>query len=116
MKKNGREAEDSRYHGTILGGHGHDTAAAGAAAPDESELQPVQILGGPVTSISDWVSQFQLRAKTTSPVSEIEVEGAEEGATPATSGLTSAPATPAGVDVEVEGVQTPVSVSRKQPA
>ena len=94
MKKNGKEAEDARYHGTALG--------------KDSELQSVPILGGPVTSISEWIDQF--RAKTMSPRSEMErVEGeaGEEGATPATSVLSSAPPTPA---AEVaSAAQTPMS-------
>ena len=84
MKKNGKETEDSRYHGTKLGA--------------DAELQAVSILGGPVTSIAEWADQF--RAKTMSP--------REEGATPATSMLSTAPPTPAAVDVEMEA-QTPVS-------
>ena len=79
MKKNGKEAEDSRYHGTALG--------------KDSELQGVPILGGPVSSISEWMDQF--RAKTTTPRSEMDVDAVEEGATPATSVLSSAPPTPA---------------------
>jgi hypothetical protein len=115
MKKNGREAEDSRYQDTVLGGHvANNTSGAAGDAIEESELQPVQILGGPVNSISDWVRQFQVRPL---PVSDLEGDGAEEGATPASSALTSAPATPAGMDVEVEAAHTPLSVvvSQEQP-
>ena len=94
MKKNGKEAEDSRYHGTALG--------------KDSELQSVSIMGGPVTSISEWIEQF--RAKTMSPRSDMEGVNDEAGvevATPATSILSTAPPTP---PTRVEGeVQTPMS-------
>jgi hypothetical protein len=115
MKKNGREAEDSRYQDTVLGGHVvNNTAGPAGDAVEESEVQPVQIVGGPVTSISDWVRQFQAQPVS---VSDGEGDGAEEGATPASSALTSAPATPAGMDVDVEAAHTPLSVgvSQEQP-
>lgn len=93
MKKNGKEAEDTRYHGTALG--------------KDSELQSVPIVGGPVTSISEWVEQF--RAEATSPRSDmkgVDEEAGAEGATPATSILSTAPPTPAQVEDEA---QTPMS-------
>jgi hypothetical protein len=95
MKKNGKEAEDTRYHGTALG--------------QDSELQPVQILGGAVTSISEWVDQFRVASSSAgerkmgagSEMDEGEFEAGddEKGSgrvtTPATdSVLSSAPLTP----------------------
>jgi hypothetical protein len=91
MKKNGKDAEDVRYHGTALG--------------RDSELQSVPILGGPVSSIADWIDQF--RARTMSPHSEMEVDADEEGASIATSVLSSAPPTPP-AQAEAEA-QTPMS-------
>ncbi len=93
--KNGKEAEDARYHGTALG--------------QDSELQPVQILGGPVTSISEWVNQFRVASasgggRKTGAGSEMDEDEFEAGedekgsgrvTTPATdSVLSSAPLTP----------------------
>lgn len=94
MKKNGKEAEDARYQGTAL-------RTAGTVGNDDSELQSVPILGGPVASISEWVDQYKSRAKTMSPRSALELDGADaEGATPATSMLSTAPPSPRRMDVD----------------
>jgi transcription initiation factor TFIID subunit 3 len=71
-KKHSKTGEESRYQGTALG--------------KELDAQPIHIVGGPAGSITDWRRQSMSPARSSSqPV---------EGATPATSGISSAPLTP----------------------
>ena len=67
-KKHSKMGEESRYQGTVLG--------------KDTEGQLVTIVGGPVGSITDWGSR--LRSRTVSPAR----------ASPASSGISSAPLTP----------------------
>lgn len=93
MKKHGKAEEDARYQGTILG--------------KDADLQPVTVTGGPVTSLTDYLEQF--KSKATDPVPDREGAEEEEGATPATSMLSSAPPSPA-ADAQLEGeAGTPMS-------
>ena len=88
MKKHGKADEDIRYQGTVLG--------------KDQEPHAVPITGGPVSSLPEWIDQF-----TSKPVSSpVDVE--EEGMTPASSTLSSAPQSPHDVDYE-ETTQTPMS-------
>jgi transcription initiation factor TFIID subunit 3 len=69
-KRQGKTGEESRYQGSVLG--------------KDAELQGVNIVGGPVTKISEWRRKAQT-ARSNSIVA---------GATPATSGISSVPMTP----------------------
>jgi len=69
-KRQNKTGEDTRYQGSVLG--------------KDAELQGVSIVGGPFTKISEWRKEAQT-ARSNSRV---------EGATPATSGISSAPMTP----------------------
>lgn len=69
-KRQSKNGEDSRYQSSILG--------------KDAELQDVNIVGGPVTKISEWRKEAQT-ARSNSVVA---------GATPATSGISSVPMTP----------------------
>ncbi|KAK4945272.1 hypothetical protein LTR10_015431 [Elasticomyces elasticus] len=73
-KKHSKTGEESRYQGTILG--------------KDTELQTVSIIGGPAASIAEWTQQSLSTAQTAT------LPDADEPATPATSGISSAPLTP----------------------
>jgi transcription initiation factor TFIID subunit 3 len=73
-KRHSKTGEESRYQGTALG--------------KDAELQSVGIVGGPAGSIAEWKNQFLASRKNSS----LTLEG--EAATPATSGISSAPLTP----------------------
>ena len=72
-KKHSKTGDDSRYHGTVLG--------------KDVEEQSITIVGGPVTNLRDW----GLRLKSTRNTSHVDTS---EVATPATSGISSAPDSP----------------------
>jgi hypothetical protein len=87
LKKHGKADEDARYQGTLLG--------------REAESQAIPILGGPQSSLAEWMEKF--KAEHDSPVPE-----GDESTSPAESSmLSTAPGTPgadvAGVD---EGTTT----------
>lgn len=69
-KRQSKTGDASRYQGSVLG--------------KDTELQDVNIVGGPVTKISEWRREAQT-ARSNSVVA---------GATPATSGISSVPMTP----------------------
>ncbi|KIX01283.1 uncharacterized protein Z518_09008 [Rhinocladiella mackenziei CBS 650.93] len=73
-KKHSKTGEEFRYQGTILG--------------KDTELQAVSIVGGPAASIAEWTHQFLSGTKS----SRAQKDNA--AATPATSGISSAPPTP----------------------
>lgn len=66
-KKHSKTGEDSKFQGSVLG--------------RDSEEQAVVIVGGPVSSIAEWGQQIKNSAVSSA-------------ATPATSGISSAPDTP----------------------
>ncbi|KAL9111343.1 MAG: hypothetical protein Q9227_004220 [Pyrenula ochraceoflavens] len=66
-KKYSKTGEESRYQGSVLG--------------KDSDDQPVMIVGGPVGSLSEWPQHMKTAASSVA-------------ATPATSGISSAPDTP----------------------
>lgn len=67
-KKHSKTGEESRYQGSLLG--------------KDADEQNVVIVGGQAGSIQEWGTQ--MRSRTISPA----------GATPASSGISSAPLTP----------------------
>ncbi|KIW92332.1 uncharacterized protein Z519_07316 [Cladophialophora bantiana CBS 173.52] len=75
-KRHSKTGEEVRYQGTVLG--------------KDTELQPVSIVGGPAASIAEWARQSSANTRTSSSLRA----GQEESATPATSGISSAPLTP----------------------
>lgn len=68
-KKHSKTADDTKYQGTSLG--------------KDNELQSVTIAGGPADSLSDW--QLQQHRQPTS---------LNQGASPLSSGISSAPTSP----------------------
>jgi len=79
-KKHSKTGEESRYQGTVLG--------------KELELQTVTIVGGPAASIAEWTQNSLSRPQTSSPHDEDAA-----AATPATSGISSAPPSPINPDL-----------------
>ncbi|KIX93150.1 uncharacterized protein Z520_11207 [Fonsecaea multimorphosa CBS 102226] len=75
-KRHSKTGEEVRYQGTVLG--------------KDTELQTVSIVGGPAASIAEWAQKSLASRRTSSNLRP----GQEEGATPATSGISSAPLTP----------------------
>ncbi|KIW64935.1 hypothetical protein PV04_07235 [Phialophora macrospora] len=73
-KRHSKTGEESRYQGTVLGKDG--------------ELQSVAIVGGPAASIAEWANQSLASMKFSG------LRSGEYAATPATSGISSAPLTP----------------------
>jgi hypothetical protein len=59
----------------------------------ELELQTVTIVGGPAASIAEWTQNSLSRPQTSSPHDE------DAAATPATSGISSAPPSPINPDL-----------------
>ncbi|OAP63966.1 hypothetical protein AYL99_03193 [Fonsecaea erecta] len=74
-KRHSKTGEEVRYQGTVLG--------------KDTELQSVSIVGGPA-SIAEWAQKSLESMRTASSLRPVQ----EEGATPATSGISSAPLTP----------------------
>ena len=87
-KKHAKHDTESRYQGTELG--------------RDADESLVTIVGGPVSSLSAWNAQVSnSRSRTVSPLADQAEEVVEvAGATPATSGISSAPATPMDADME----------------
>lgn len=93
LKKHGKAEEDVRYQGTILG--------------RDTEVQPVTVTGGPATSLSNFLEQF--KSRTTGTPADGEGADEDEGASPATSALSSAPPSPTAA-IQVSGdAKTPMS-------
>ncbi|KIW20931.1 hypothetical protein PV08_01510 [Exophiala spinifera] len=80
-KKHSKTGEESRYQGTVLG--------------KDNELQSVAIVGGPAASLSEWAQKSFSRREAFDP---------KEAASPATSGISSAPLTPIDDDLSMSFV------------
>ncbi|OAG36047.1 hypothetical protein AYO21_09765 [Fonsecaea monophora] len=76
-KRHSKTGEAVRYQGTVLG--------------KDTELQAVTIVGGPAASIAEWT---QKSFAATRASSSLRPGQDEDAATPATSGISSAPLTP----------------------
>ncbi|OCT49365.1 Bromodomain associated DNA binding protein [Cladophialophora carrionii] len=73
-KRHSKTGEESRYQGTVLG--------------KDTEPQSVAIVGGPAASIAEWTNQSLASVRSSG------LRLGEDAATPATSGISSAPLTP----------------------
>lgn len=81
-KKHSKTGEESRFQGTLLG--------------KDADLQQVTIVGGPASSMAEW-TRLALSRNTSSPrphSHQASQAHTDEAATPASSGISSAPPTP----------------------
>ncbi|RVX73649.1 hypothetical protein B0A52_02539 [Exophiala mesophila] len=80
-KKHSKTGEESRFQGTVLG--------------KDADLQQVTIVGGPASSMAEWTKLALSGINTPRSHSYLASQShTEEAATPASSGISSAPLTP----------------------